>query len=171
MPNKKFKDYQDYLSSNEWKSVKEDYDKNEQSSVCLCCGAEFDEDFKPNYHHFKYPKDWNDDSWENLIIVCNSCHGLIHKYIEHDSDDISLRTYLSDLNHVIKEVGASDAIMLEHESIWVSCGGDFTISQKGITSKKIMHANIEVHNSDLISFFEHMRDSKIERERIERCPW
>jgi len=173
MSRKKFKDYGDYLNSNEWKSIKDDYNKNENSDMCLCCGNEFDEDFKPNYHHFKYPKDWNDDSWENLIVVCSGCHDLIHVHIEHNSDDISLRTYLSNLNNVIQIIGAYDAITLEHEDIWVSCQGDFTISQKGISSKKIMKANIKVHNNDLISFFEHKRDSCINKaeEEAEEFNW
>jgi hypothetical protein len=94
----RFNSYEDYLKSDKWKAVKEDYQRKEQTNHCLVCRAVFENDIKPNYHHFRYPKDWNNDSFENLIIVCESCHKFLHDEIEHNSNEISIREYLSIAN-------------------------------------------------------------------------
>ncbi len=97
-----YKDYDDYLKSPEWGMVKQGYRENEDTQRCLLCCHLFDNDTIPHYHHFKYPKNWNDDTWENLIILCNHCHSLAHAKISHDSNPITLRSYLTELIHHFK---------------------------------------------------------------------
>ena len=87
---KRYKDYAEYLKSPKWKQVKADYADNEETDTCLCCSVPFKAiDTVANYHHFRYPKDWNDDTWINLIVVCQSCHEELHENIVQDSDPIS----------------------------------------------------------------------------------
>jgi 5-methylcytosine-specific restriction endonuclease McrA len=98
MPAKKkiqYKDYADYLKSDKWKQVKEDYKNNESIDNCLCCRDQFNHELAANYHHFKYSKNWSDDTWENLIVVCIGCHNQLHERFPHSSDPITLREYLS----------------------------------------------------------------------------
>jgi len=79
----KYKDYADYLKSDKWKQVKQDYYKNEQISTCLRCSTDLKQKgVKSHHHHFNYPSDWNDDTWENLIIVCEECHNELHRQID-----------------------------------------------------------------------------------------
>ena len=92
-----YKDYADYLKSPKWKQVKQDYRDNESTQGCLLCSHHFDNDTVPHYHHFKYPRNWNDDTWENLIILCNKCHEFAHSNISHNSGTITLRSYLIEL--------------------------------------------------------------------------
>jgi len=94
-----YQDYADYLKSPKWKQVKADYRDNEETDCCMCCMVEFEEDIKPNYHHFRYAKDWNNDTWENLIIICETCHDLAHSVIEHNSHPITIRSYLRNLSY------------------------------------------------------------------------
>jgi len=97
-----YKDYDDYLKSPKWDQVKQDYRENESTQICLLCSALFDKKMIPNYHHFKYPKDWNNDTYENLIILCQHCHSLAHTEMSHDSTPITLRSYLTELIHHFK---------------------------------------------------------------------
>ncbi len=96
MAAKKYKSYDEYLKSEKWRETKAEYAKNEQTGECLVCRKKFDNDnIKPNFHHFKYSRDWNNDQWQNLIIICECCHEFLHDSFDHDSNEISLRDYLS----------------------------------------------------------------------------
>ncbi len=79
---KRWDSYADYLKSPEWKQIKKDFVKNnpDWGNVCEISGMECDGGERPNlhFHHWHYPKDWNDDSWENLILVCKEVHDFIH---------------------------------------------------------------------------------------------
>jgi len=69
--------YGDYLKSKEWKQIKKEYKDLYSTSVCSICSTEGE---TLNHHHWTYPKDWNDDSPDNLILVCEDCHKNIHEY-------------------------------------------------------------------------------------------
>jgi len=79
MPKKKkqFKDYQDYLNSPEWKKLKNEFHEKYDGlpSVCQVTLEPID---KVELHHWNYPKDWNNDSIENLILVSRLAHQFIH---------------------------------------------------------------------------------------------
>ena len=81
---KQYKDYQEYLDSPEWKALKEEfYDQHDGfTNVCQISGRTIDRDNDDGeyicLHHWQYPIDWNNDSIENLILVCNDVHDWIH---------------------------------------------------------------------------------------------
>lgn len=74
---KTYKDYYDYLKSDKWTEVRNQYDdivfKDGIFSCGFCGSLE-----KGDYHHFRYPKDWNNDEWSNIIHLCSECHTLVH---------------------------------------------------------------------------------------------
>jgi len=79
---KQFKDYQDYLASPEWKALKDEfYDTYEGfNNVCEISGKTIykeDDDYMC-LHHWRYASDWNNDSIDNVILVCGSVHDWIH---------------------------------------------------------------------------------------------
>ena len=87
---KQYKDYQEYLDSPEWKALKEEfYDQYDGfTNVCQITGCDLDDSDvdSDNYmclHHWRYPKNWNDDSIENLILVRNCTHKWIHEDSEN----------------------------------------------------------------------------------------
>ena len=68
--------YQEYMQSDLWKQVKEDFKKNNQfyNDTCfLCFNTE-----PLEYHHWRYPKRFKYDTWQNLMLVCSNCHKCIH---------------------------------------------------------------------------------------------
>jgi len=153
-----YKDYADYLKSEKWKQVKNEYRQKEDAQECLCCGNEFQDDINPNYHHFRYPKDWNDDTYENLITVCVSCHEHLHASIDHNSDPITLREYMPKLIYVSSQIIENEVLDLEYDTIWHECKGEFSIKQLGVSTKKQMKAEFITTNRRLINFFEDKRD-------------
>ena len=119
MPRKKrveYKDYQDYLNSPAWEQIKKDYADNEKSIDCLICCTPFDayDDMIKAHHHFRYPTDWNDDTWQNLICVCQKCHDFLHENITHDSEPITVRDYLSYAVSIYYEYKKSDQLDCEY---------------------------------------------------------
>jgi len=68
-----FKDrYQKYLNSQKWDELrKEAYEM--ANHRCELCG-----DFAEAVHHIKYPKSFSEDCLENLLVVCDRCHKLLH---------------------------------------------------------------------------------------------
>ena len=162
---KRYKDYAEYLKSAKWKQVKDDYDSLERTDACLCCGSYFDEiDSAPNYHHFRYSKDWNYDSHENLIIVCEDCHESIHCHFEHDSEPISLRTYLLSLMEVIKEKEQHHQFELNMDALWCDVRGSFSITQDGVTKDKSMDLKYTTRDRSAIGFFERRRDDYLAKK-------
>lgn len=80
---KQFKDYQDYLNSPEWKALKDEFKKNYTGlkNVCEISLTPAKKDIE--FHHWRYPKNWNDDSIDNIIMV----RAFVHREI-HDSPKI-----------------------------------------------------------------------------------
>ena len=72
-----FSNYQSYLESELWQSIKDEFDTKTSMFVnaCLFCGKISDQ---LDHHHWRYPKYWSDDHYGNLIKVCNNCHKSIH---------------------------------------------------------------------------------------------
>ena len=166
-----YKDYAAYLKSPKWKQVKEDYKKNESIDNCLCCESNFlDSDLTINFHHFKYSKDWNNDTWENLIIVCSKCHNHLHSCNYHDSDPRSLRDYILAIVNSVKDIYARDMWdkkqdardeQLENRilgAIWEQSGGRFSIQQQGMSRHKEMQVELHTEDQALIAHFEERRD-------------
>jgi prophage antirepressor-like protein len=64
--------YQDYLRSPEWKLLRGKA-RDRAKNRCEHCGGDPD-----HVHHVRYPKNLKDDTLENLIVVCESCHKKHH---------------------------------------------------------------------------------------------
>lgn len=93
---KQYKNYQEYYDSPEWKALKEEfYDQYDGfTNVCQISGRKIDKDNGDgeymSLHHWRYPKDWNNDSIENLILVCNDVSNWIYDHeltLEGDLDE------------------------------------------------------------------------------------
>jgi hypothetical protein len=94
--------YTEYLLSNKWDSIKEEYKlMYPDYGVCFLCPTISN----IQLHHWRYPKDWNNDSYKNLIPLCGCCHKSIHKtkliHNSHMYGENDLYRYLS---HLIKEL-------------------------------------------------------------------
>jgi 5-methylcytosine-specific restriction endonuclease McrA len=149
---KEYKNYADYLKSDKWKQVKEDYAKNEKVDNCICCNITFDSDIKPQHHHFRYPKDWNDDSWENLIVLCEGCHNLAHSAIEHNSNPITLRTYISLLFGIYTNYTVDERVDIENFLMadWLSgFNCDVISNREGRPYKIQCHDGFIMKNSNM----------------------
>ncbi len=83
--NKTYKDYNEYLNSPKWEQVKKDF-YNEYpgyNNVCEISGTKSD---NMNLHHWRYESDWNNDSYDNVILVCKEVHEWIHAKRPYDID-------------------------------------------------------------------------------------
>lgn len=72
-------DYEDYVKSDEWKSVKERLIK-ERGRVCEKCGQE-----KPksmHLHHKNYDNVLGKERDEDLMLLCEDCHNELHQDLE-----------------------------------------------------------------------------------------
>ena len=89
---KQFKDYQDYLNSNEWKALKEEFYAQYDGLKNLCEVSLFKVIGTPHLHHWKYPKNWSDDSVDNLIMVDSEIHKFLHSI--HDISAVNKKQYI-----------------------------------------------------------------------------
>lgn len=75
----RFDSYDDYLKSDKWKYVKKEFNDKHLISgdkdICEVTGRYSEE---LHHHHFRYPKDWNDDSPENIVKIDKDIHDIIH---------------------------------------------------------------------------------------------
>jgi hypothetical protein len=98
-----YKSYEVYLLSDKWQKVKEDFNEFSENAngICFLCY----EQNNLQLHHWRYPKDWNNDSYKNLIQLCHECHGTVHSieqtkmlhnsYLFDTNSDKDLINYLS----------------------------------------------------------------------------
>lgn len=159
---KKYKDYADYLKSDKWKQVKADYAELRYHDRCLLCGA--DEDLQ--HHHFNYPIDWNDDSFENIVKICGDCHEFCHDQDEKLFNSIvQFIAYISELLIMHKEelarIETDDVRLVD---LWSDVQGDFVIAQKGVDARKFMDVTYRIHNQNDIKYFEKRRDNAINKK-------
>jgi len=92
LKHKKYKNYQDYINSNEWRALKKKFYAQYEgfNDVCEVSGKQIKKGTRNAYmclHHWQYPKDWNDDSIKNLILVCSDVHEWIHSHYAHGEID------------------------------------------------------------------------------------
>lgn len=81
-PRKNWKNYQEYLKSPEWAIIKAEVKKRDSSTCQLCADEE-----NIHCHHWRYPKDWNDDSLDNVLVVCEKCHTRAHIWLDFDDNN------------------------------------------------------------------------------------
>lgn len=107
---KKYKDYADYLKSDKWKQVKEDYADNNDHLYCALCGG----DEKLQHHHFSYPKDWNDDSHLNIIKICGGCHDIAH---QEDHKNETLIDFISEMSPLLSSNSHENGIVIGQDDV------------------------------------------------------
>jgi hypothetical protein len=89
---KQFANYQEYLKSDKWAKVKADFYNWYHENICdekQCEVSMIGDADQYDLHHWQYPKDWNDDSFENLVLVSHKTHEIIHKY--HNIENIEIK--------------------------------------------------------------------------------
>lgn len=65
-------EYQSYLRSDDWKNLSL-VARLRAGNSCELCGASGD-----HVHHVKYPKRFSEDNLDNLLVVCEYHHSLLH---------------------------------------------------------------------------------------------
>lgn len=75
--------YQQYLQSPKWKELRAAARARAGNKCELCGGA------PDHVHHVRYPKRYQDDHIDNLLVACASCHSKLHGV----RDDIYLETW------------------------------------------------------------------------------
>lgn len=66
------KEYQRYLASPEWKALRAKARERAGNKCELCSGP------PDHVHHVKYPKKYQDDHIDNLVVACEACHKKLH---------------------------------------------------------------------------------------------
>lgn len=65
-------DYQRYLESAAWRTLREAARYRARGQCELCGGT------PEHVHHVRYPREWAQDSIDNLIVLCAKCHEKSH---------------------------------------------------------------------------------------------
>jgi hypothetical protein len=80
---KKWDSYEDYLKSLEWEQIRKEVHRRDDETCRLCESS--GSNIELHCHHFRYPKDWSDDSSENVMLACADCHDTIHNKYSMDA--------------------------------------------------------------------------------------
>lgn len=124
-----YKNYQEYLKSPAWRAIKKAYSKRFKTDCCMICHYKSKVSKEFHHHHFVYSKDWNDDSEENLIYICDQCHEVLHHFIKHDSESIELRDYMSKaFRHIFRERAREQEEIQTHHLALALRGGNCEIT-------------------------------------------
>ena len=109
---KRFKDYQEYLKSPQWKVLrKKTYDRVKKRNgilQCEVCGLQEEKIY--DVHHWQYPKDWNNDKAEYHLLVCRNCHSEIHKLFDNDTVFVSRDNFLKHLFKMKYEISNEERV-------------------------------------------------------------
>lgn len=74
-------EYLRYLESAEWKN-KRDKRIEIDKGICQMCGGDGSE-----VHHFNYYRLGDEDPYKDLVLLCPSCHRLVHRLMCRVTDD------------------------------------------------------------------------------------
>lgn len=98
----KYKNYEEYLISDKWTQVKKNYKNSvKYERVCSLC---FETEML-QLHHWRYEKDWNNDTHKNLIQLCDLCHKSAHSSkLLHNSSMYGPNDFYRYLSHLIKDL-------------------------------------------------------------------
>lgn len=117
----KYDTYEDYLLSGEWQRVKNNYIEFTEYDISICFLCYRQDELQ--CHHWRYPKDWDNDSYKNLILVCDQCHETAHaiqtdKMLHNSSlfPDNSYKSLVRYLSWMIKATGAMESAYFERLS-------------------------------------------------------
>ena len=103
-----YANYAAYLTSEKWQEVKRQFkDSPSYDEVCFLCYNKT----HLQHHHWRYEKDWNNDTHLNLILLCYECHHQVHKTeMFHNSHNYRSEDLAKYLSHLIKELGLMELI-------------------------------------------------------------
>ncbi len=116
-----FKDYSEYLLSDKWQKITDDYKEfsDKGTEGCFLCYSKE----RIQLHHWRYPKDWNNDSYKNVIPLCQECHETAHSIqynkMLHNSymfDSNSNEDFIKYLSFIIKATSAMKYAYIERLS-------------------------------------------------------
>lgn len=96
--------YRDYLKSDAWKKSRAAA-RQRAGNRCEMCGGSPD-----HVHHVKYPKNYSNDSLDNLIVLCELCHSKSHGIRRNRvvATDLSVQKFAFDGNeYAIKCIDAN----------------------------------------------------------------
>lgn len=83
-------DYQDYLKTSQWGELSRQA-RERAGDKCETCGS------SPGHvHHVKYPKRFDEDHVDNLVVLCRRCHGLMHGIREGADKTLPVIDYIGD---------------------------------------------------------------------------
>lgn len=134
---KSWSSYAEYLKSDEFSEIKKEWmDKmNWHYGECIISGASTEDGDNGGgcFHHWRYPSDWNDDSWENIVYICQDLHNDIHialppkiegepkfsiditSYIhEEDDEPANVYEYIFKMKDALREANGDD---LRHQCL------------------------------------------------------
>lgn len=74
MRNRKWASYEEYLASEEWAKIR-GMALDRAKHRCQVCNS----DIKLHVHHRVYDAAWGNESTNDLIALCQSCHMLFHR--------------------------------------------------------------------------------------------
>ena len=97
-------DYQNYLNSPGWAALRAAAYRR-AGSRCELCGKEAEA-----IHHIKYPKNYSEDTMDNLLAVCKRCHMKLHGI-----DQESLKEAL--FKDVLSQIDRHSGLIRESENI------------------------------------------------------
>ena len=69
--------YDEYMRSTQWKSLRY-HALFKARFTCQGCGAYNQPDNVLKVHHKRYPARYEDDSLDNLCVLCDKCHAKAH---------------------------------------------------------------------------------------------
>lgn len=78
-----YSNYDEYLKSDHWKEIKEQYKNSDFPQHCLVCHND-----KYVLHHRSYVR-LGDESLYDFVPLCKNCHQKVHNYLKENKIDIS----------------------------------------------------------------------------------
>jgi len=123
-----YKDYNEYLLSDKWQQVKDNFKNSiKYENVCYLCF----ERTGLQLHHWRYEKDWNLDTHNNVIQLCSFCHKAAHQSeVLHNSSMYGPKDLYKYLSHLIKDLKLMEYKHIEFFAV------DFIPEEKSIVVEK-----------------------------------
>lgn len=104
----RYKDYQSYLNSNEWKQ-KADARKQIDKNRCVMCGCIGTGTNKLNCHHITYRNIFHEDIQSDLVTVCDVCHKAIHRMMNRITNvETGQRGWRDTLTDYVRHINVED---------------------------------------------------------------
>lgn len=139
--------YQEYLDSPEWKRLRAKA-RERADNKCEMCGRSPD-----HVHHVRYPKNLKEDVLENLVVVCERCHSLMHG-IREDEDRYEIILYTDEeqecLVYDVTDKKTNGAAIVS------------ILGKDGLFRKLLFNAAKDVMEKDML-------DEDIEKQIFELC--